>query len=133
MKKASSANAIKHGITAKRHRSQADRTILSHVRAAFSGKSTDCRSIELAETIAEIQSALSAVRREKARIYNECLPFEKGDGQLLPVSWDPTRFARCVKDLSTLDDYERKLLSRRRGLCFSLLVAEERASKSAEG
>jgi hypothetical protein len=117
-----SANAIKHGITARKHRS-ADQDSVTKLANALLGSRPNTECLEIAEQIAEIQTALGSVRREKARA---CAALVTDDIKAASVESLSTGFDTFARQLATLDEYERKLTSRRRKLCFKLLSVQER-------
>ena len=130
--KLSSKNAIKHGITAKKHSSANDRVFPDNLVSYFSKEVSDQKCLDISGNIAEIQVALASVRREKARVCSEILSSESqtfgaasSQSTYSTNVLSSTDVSSCVLRLITLDEYERKLISRRRKLGFGFLLARE--------
>ena len=119
-----SANATKHGITARKH-SFPDEAFVERLTTSIIGSATDIECLDLAGQIAEIQSKLALLRREKASAWPTALAQDSGNIQVSPHSSLPAELAAYTRRLATLDEYERKLISRRRKLGFKLLAAKE--------
>ncbi len=118
------ANAVKHGVTSKKHKNTQLAPLIERFSSYISAAKADHTLFDLIGGLAEVQAALATVRLEKAMA---CSVFivRDDDRQSTTSANGGVVFDRLL----TLDEYERKLLSRRRRMTFALLLADEEARK----
>jgi len=119
-------NALRHGIRALALRTPAISTEVDRLASAICGKDADPADREQALLIAESELVLLRVRAARVEVIEQMVPFaatQKPDvTRSASVSLhEPANNLSCLKQLVTLDGYERRALSRRKRALGSLL------------
>ena len=120
-----SRNALRHGLASVTTRAQVIAGELDRLTTAIAGENADAAQREQALIIAESELILMRARAARVDVIEQMAPItatQKPDGpRSTPVSpHEAGNDLSCLKQLMTLDGYERRALSRRKRALRSL-------------
>jgi hypothetical protein len=113
-------NALRHGLRAVALRTPAVSTEVDRLATAICGKDADPVDREQAVIIAESELLLLRVRAARVDVIEQMLPISTGIPSAPVGPHEPVNNLSCLKQLMTLDGYERRALSRRKRALRSL-------------
>lgn len=119
-------NALRHGLRAVALRTPAISTEVDRLATAICGKDADLADREQALIIAESELVLLRVRAARVHVIEQMVPFtatQEPADVTRPASvsvHEATNNLSCLKQLMTLEGYERRAISRRERALRSL-------------